>query len=142
MKAAWADGVQLYVRSPYRSYNTQKYLFNKKVQRVINAGTPADQAEAVAAQAVARPGTSEHQTGLAIDFNIADSEFEQMPAYGWMKEHAADYGFIMRYPKDKIDITGVMYESWHWRFVGINVAKEINTLGVTLEEYLALKNAE
>lgn len=141
LKAAWADGVRLYVRSPYRSYNTQKYLFNNKVQRVIKAGTPADQAEAVAARAVARPGTSEHQTGLAIDFNIADSEFEQMPAYGWMKEHAEEYGFIMRYPKDKTDITGVMYESWHWRFVGINVAKEINDLGVTLEEYLDIKKA-
>lgn len=141
LKAAWADGVKLYVRSPYRSYSTQKYLFNNKVQRVIKSGTPAAEAEAVAARAVARPGTSEHQTGLAVDFNIADSEFEQLPAYGWMKEHAEDYGFIMRYPKDKIDITGVMYESWHWRFVGINVAKEINDLGVTLEEYLDIKKA-
>lgn len=141
LDAARADGVKLYVRSPYRSYNTQKMLFTNKVNRVIKGGTPADQAEAVAARAVARPGTSEHQTGLAIDFNIADSEFEQMPAFGWMKEHAADYGFILRYPKDKTEVTGIMYESWHWRFVGINVAKEMNGLGVTLEEYLEQKQA-
>ena len=56
-----------------------------------------------------------------------------------MKEHAADYGFILRYPKDKTDITGIMYESWHWRFVGINVAKEMNAADLTLEEYLAQK---
>lgn len=137
--AAWADGVKLYVRSPYRSYNTQRYLFNNKVQKVIASGTPADQAEAVAATAVARPGTSEHHTGLAIDFNVADSEFEQTPMFDWLMEHGEDYGFILRYPADKTAVTGIMYESWHWRFVGINTAREINQLGVTLEEYLNTK---
>lgn len=140
LQAAKADGVALYVRSPYRSYSTQKMLFQNKVNRVINGGTPAEEAEAVAARAVARPGTSEHQTGLAVDFNIADSQFESMPAFGWMKEHAEDYGFILRYPKDKTEVTGIMYESWHWRFVGINTAKEMNRLGLTLEEYVAQNN--
>ena len=139
LEAARADGVKLYVRSPYRSYATQDTLFKNKVNKVIAAGTPKDQAEAKAAQAVARPGTSEHQTGLAIDFNVASSTFDNSPGFKWMKEHAADYGFILRYPKEKTDITGIMYESWHWRFVGINVAKEINAADLTLEEYLAQK---
>lgn len=141
VEAARADGVTLYVRSPYRSYNTQKYLFNNKVQKVIAAGTPKDQAESKAAQSVARPGTSEHQTGLAIDFNAASSSFATTPAFRWMKEHAADYGFILRYPSGKTEITGIVYEAWHWRFVGIRVAREIMQEGITLEEYLA-KNAE
>lgn len=141
IEAAKADGVRLYVRSPYRSYNTQKTLFQNKVNRVIQSGTPADKAETVAARAVARPGTSEHQTGLAIDFNVAASTFEKSPGFTWMKEHAEDYGFILRYPKDKTAITGIMYEAWHWRFVGINVAKEMNSLGLTLEEYLEQKQA-
>lgn len=140
LKAARADGVELSVVSPYRSYATQNMLFNNKVQRVIADGTPEEQAEAVAATAVARPGTSEHQTGLAVDFNAASLIFETLPACGWMMEHAEAYGFILRYPEGKTDTTGVMYEPWHWRFVGINTAKEINRLGVTLEEYVALKN--
>lgn len=141
IEAAKKDGVTLYVRSPYRSYATQQMLFTNKVNAVIKAGTPADQAEAVAARAVARPGTSEHQTGLAIDFNVASSTFENSPGFTWMKEHAEDYGFILRYPKDKTQITGIMYEAWHWRFVGINTAKEMNDLGMTLEEYLEYKEA-
>ena len=136
---ARAQGVSLYVRSPYRSYATQEMLFNNKVKKVIAAGTPADEAEAKAAQAVARPGTSEHQTGLAIDFNVASSTFEKSPGFRWMMANAENYGFILRYPKNKTDVTGIMYESWHWRFVGINVAKEMNAMGVVLEEYLATK---
>ncbi len=140
LKAARADGVHLAVASPYRSYATQKLYFNNKVKTVIANGTPEEEAEAVAATAVARPGTSEHQTGLAVDFNAASMRFETLPACDWMMEHAEAYGFILRYPENKTDITGVMYEPWHWRFVGINTAKEINQLGVTLEEYVALKN--
>ncbi len=139
VEAARADGVKLYVRSPYRSYATQQMLFTNKVNKVIAAGTPKDEAEAKAAQAVARPGTSEHQTGLAIDFNTASTAFEKSDAFQWMKANAENYGFILRYPSDKTDVTGIMYEAWHWRFVGINTAKEINRLGLTLEEYLAQK---
>ena len=136
LAAAKKDGVTLYVRSPYRSYSTQSYLFNNKVNNLIKAGVAADKAPAQAARAVARPGTSEHQTGLAIDFNVADSIFENSPGFKWMSEHGADYGFIMRYPKDKTAITGIMYEAWHWRFVGINTAREVKSLGLTFEEYL------
>ena len=135
VEAAWKDGVDLKVWSPYRSYATQKMLFENRVKK--EGGD-----EAKAATAVARPGTSEHNTGLCADFNMASSKFENTEMFKWMCENAEDYGFILRYPKDSIDITGVMYESWHWRFVGINAAKEINNLNVTLEEYIKLKGIE
>lgn len=133
--AAQAEGVNLQVWSPFRSYAIQNDLFQRQVNRV---GGDED----LAATVVARPGTSEHNTGLCADFNMADDAFESTPMYTWMCENAEDYGFILRYPKDKIDITGVIYESWHWRFVGIDVAKEINELGLTLEEYIELKNID
>ena len=133
--AAQADGVDLRVWSPFRSYAIQNDLFQKQVARVGGD-------EQKAATIVARPGTSEHNTGLCADFNMADDAFESTPMYAWMCEHAQDYGFILRYPKDKQNVTGVIYESWHWRFVGINNAKEINDLGVTLEEYIELKGID
>ncbi|MBO4432877.1 MAG: M15 family metallopeptidase [Clostridia bacterium] len=135
VEAAWKDNVELYVWSPYRSFDIQKMLFENRVEK--EGGD-----EAKAALAVARPGTSEHNTGLCADFNMASSQFESTKMFKWMCENAEDYGFIMRYPNDKTDITGVMYESWHWRFVGINRAKEINKLGLTLEEYIELKKIE
>lgn len=133
------EGVNLSVWSPYRSYNIQQMLFNRQNQKQIEAGVPESEADAKAASIVARPGTSEHHTGLAADINMADDAFENTPMYAWLTEHCQDYGFIMRYPKDKIDVTGVIYESWHYRFVGINVAKDIKNKGITLEEYLELK---
>lgn len=130
--AAQADGVDLRVWSPFRSYAIQNDLFQKQVNRVGGD-------EEKAATVVARPGTSEHNTGLCADFNMASDTFESTPMYTWMCENAEDYGFILRYPKDKQHITGVIYESWHWRFVGINNAKLINELGVTLEEFIEMK---
>lgn len=136
VEAAWEDGVNLKVLSPYRSYATQKRLFNNKVERVKNSGTPADSAEDVAATVVARPGTSEHHTGLAVDFNSVEDSFEQTAEYKWLSQNAEDYGFILRYTAEKQSITGVIHESWHWRFVGINEAHKINDSGLCLEEYL------
>ena len=130
--AAQADGVDLRVWSPFRSYAIQNDLFQKQVNRVGGD-------EEKAATVVARPGTSEHNTGLCADFNMAGDAFESTPMYTWMCENAEDYGFILRYPKDKQHITGVIYESWHWRFVGINNAKLINEIGVTLEEFIEMK---
>ncbi|MBQ8267114.1 MAG: M15 family metallopeptidase, partial [Clostridia bacterium] len=131
--AAQADGVDLRVWSPFRSYAIQNDLFQKQVNRVGGD-------EEKAATVVARPGTSEHNTGLCADFNMASDTFESTPMYTWMCENAENYGFILRYPKDKQHITGVIYESWHWRFVGINNAKLINELGLTLEEFIEMKN--
>ncbi len=133
--AAQEDGVDLKVWSPFRSYADQNVLFQNQVSRVGGD-------EAKAATVVARPGTSEHNTGLCADFNMADDAFEKTPMYIWMCENAEDYGFILRYPKGKEHITGVIYESWHWRFVGINNAKEINKLGVTLEEYIEMEKID
>jgi len=132
---AQKDGVDLRVWSPFRSHAIQADLFQKQV-------TKWGGDEAKAASIVARPGTSEHNTGFCADFNTSNDWFEDTAMFTWMCENAEDYGFILRYPKDKISETGVIYESWHWRFVGINAAKEINRLGVTLEKYVEMKKLE
>ena len=126
----------LYVRSPYRSYATQKMLFTQETNKWLKTGLSSEEAEAKAATVVTRPGTSEHNTGFSADFNIAEDSFESTPMFTWMQEHAADYGFVLRFPKDKQEITGITYESWHYRFVGINNAKEMNRLNMCLEEYV------
>lgn len=130
----------LYVRSPYRSYATQKMLFDQETKKWLNKGLSSEKAEAKAATVVTRPGTSEHNTGFSADFNIAEDSFESTPMFTWMQEHAADYGFVLRFPKDKQEITGITYESWHYRFVGINNAKEMNRLNMCLEEYVEYMN--
>ena len=138
LDAARKDGVKLAVLSPYRDYASQETLFQKQTERQ-KAADPTltqEQAEAKAATVVARPGTSEHHTGLAADFNMVEDEFENTPMFRWLQKHAEEYGFILRYPKDKQEKTGVIYESWHWRFVGIDAAKDINRTGLCLEEYL------
>lgn len=144
VEAAHKEGVDLRVWSPYRSYSIQQDLFKNKVERVkkANPSYTDEQAEKEAATVVARPGTSEHQTGLAADFNMASSKFDNTAYYKWMKENAEKYGFIERYTAEKQDKTGIIPESWHWRFVGINTAKEINKLGMCLEEYLEYKNID
>lgn len=139
IEAAWKDGVNLLVWSPYRSYAIQNTLFENQVNRCIAKGLSGEAARNEAATVVARPGTSEHHTGLAADFNMASDEFETTPMYTWMQQHAQEYGFVMRYPADKVDVTGVIYESWHYRFVGINTATEMKKLSLTLEEYLDYK---
>lgn len=136
MDKALEDGVRLYVRSPYRSYATQKMLYDNQVKKQLQNGVSEAEAYDKAASIVARPGTSEHHTGLAVDFNIADISFEDTEMSNWLKENADQFGFILRYPENKTDITKVIYEPWHYRFVGIKTAKEIKGLGVTLEEYL------
>ena len=140
LDAARSENIDIGVWSPYRSYATQKMLFEKQVTKQINNGVPKDQAEDKASTIVARPGTSEHNTGLALDINCANHSFEKTAAYKWLKENAENYGFIMRYSADKQDKTGVIHESWHWRFVGINAAKGINRLGMCLEEYVEYKS--
>ena len=132
----------LFVTSGYRDYDTQDYLYNNKVDRVMNeTGCSRDEALDIAATVVARPGTSEHHTGLAVD--LLNNEcweleeyWEDTAAFDWMMENCADYGFILRYPKSSQDITGVIYEPWHYRYVGVEAAREIMSRGITLEEYL------
>ena len=136
LDAALKDNVELYIRSPYRSYSTQNVLFENQVKRCLNGSVSREQAEITASTVVARPGTSEHHTGLAVDLNSVETNFEDTEAFSWLKEHGEEYGFIMRYAVDKQDLTGVIHEPWHWRFVGIKHAKEINRLGMCLEEYI------
>ena len=137
-QAALKDGVKLWVISPWRRNATQTANFNAQVQRVLakNPSFTKEQAEAEAATVVARPWTSEHQLGLAIDFNSVEESFEDTPQFEWLSENAQDYGFIMRYPKSKQSITGVIYEPWHYRYVGVENAKAIKESGLCLEEFL------
>ena len=122
-------GYGLPLLSGFRSYNDQKYLFNSYV---------AKDGEALASTYSARPGQSEHQTGLAFDVGQISDNFGNTPSGIWLKENCHKYGFIIRYLKGKESITGYKYEPWHIRYVGENVATEIYNQGVTLEEYLGV----
>ena len=126
--------------SAWRDYGTQVTLYDAQVKKWKDKGYSQEDAIKEASSRVAVPGTSEHHTGLAVDFNTTDQSFENTKAFKWLKENAENYGFIMRYEKEKMDITGgIIYEPWHWRFVGINIAKEMNSLGMCYEEYCQYK---
>ena len=127
------DGMNVIAMSSYRSYDYQVNLYNNYV---------AQDGKEAADKYSARPGYSEHQTGLAVDVYNLDlpyTSFEETEEFTWMQENAYKYGFILRFPKDKVDITGYQYESWHYRYVGKKVAKEIKDNNLTLEEYIAKK---
>ena len=133
----------IWVQSAYRSYEKQEELFNRKVTEYKNQGKEQAEAEKLAQMVVQRPEMSEHNLGLAADFNTVTNEFENTKAFKWLQENAEDYGFILRYPKDKQDITKITYESWHWRYVGEEHAKVMKEKGYCLEEYIDyLKGAE
>lgn len=139
--AALNDGIRLTCISTYRTYDYQQGLFNNRIQRYINQGYSETDAKVAAAKVVAKPGTSEHHMGLAVDFNSVEQSFENTNAFKWLQKNAADYGFIMRYAEDKQGITKIIYEPWHYRYVGVEHAKAINDLGYCLEEYIEyLKN--
>ena len=133
---------RLFVTSSYRSYEYQEMLYNRYVSDNISAGMSQAEAEAEASKTSARPGESEHQTGLCFDFIVAsmggslDERFENTPAFEWLSKNAHHFGFILRYPEDKVAITGYDYEPWHYRFVGRTAAMEIYHDGLSLEEYL------
>ncbi len=133
--AGLEDGVTLTPFSGYRSYETQTTLYNNKVAVMESQGFVGDQAKIEAATIVMVPGSSEHNLGLAMDIVCCDNWFENEPEYAWLCENAADYGFILRYPKDKQDVTKVIYEPWHWRYVGVETAKAIKASGMVMEEY-------
>lgn len=126
----------MWVQSGYRSIEYQEEVFNKQVQEYISQGKTKKEAEELTLKIINKPGTSEHNLGLAVDFNYATEEFEETTAFKWLQENAENYGFILRYPKEKEEITKVTYEPWHWRYVGVENAKEINKLGYCLEEYI------
>lgn len=132
------------VLSSYRTISKQVTLFNNKVNRVLaaNPGLTRQQAEIEAAKVVAIPGTSEHHTGLAVDIIdtklwALEEEQEDLPAQKWLMENCWRYGFILRYPKNTTDSTGIIYEPWHYRYLGVELATEIHHSGMTVEQYLA-----
>ena len=133
------------VVSAYRDFDHQTRNYNRKVNYYLNKGYSRADAEKEAATVVAVPGTSEHQLGLAVDiidnrlWDLVEAQ-ENQPAQKWLLENSWRYGFIFRYPKDKLDITGIIYEPWHYRYVGRELAEEIYNTGLTFEEYLASLN--
>lgn len=141
IQAAKSEGIYIYVTSSYRDLDKQTDLYNKKVESYVMQGYSYENAKEQAGQVVAVPGTSEHHLGLALDFVSSeyrklDEKQENTKGFQWLEEHSWEYGFILRYPNGETDITGIIYEPWHFRYVGLEAAKEITESGLTLEEYL------
>jgi D-alanyl-D-alanine carboxypeptidase len=144
--AAERDGIRLILISTYRSFEKSEWNFAQKVQALLEEGYSEEEARLEAQRWVAPPGTSEHNTGLAADIVSGDyfdvygreleTEFEGYQGFRWLYDHCADYGFILRYPDGKEEITGIHYEPWHYRYVGAGHAVAIMERGITLEEYL------
>ena len=140
-KAAAADGVTVWMQSGYRSVKYQTSLYERKTKYYLDKGYDNATAKEKAAAVVNPPGYSEHNCGLAADLNSPehtglDEGFEKTAAFHWLCEHAGDYGFILRYPKDAEDKTEIIYEPWHWRYVGVENAAKINASGLCFEEYI------
>ena len=153
MRALGFKDVQ--AQSAYRDYADQQKLFNNYVNEEMNKGLSREEAERIANKYSATPQNSEHRTGLCVDFFIPsvmyelenyghegkfpnDVGFAETETFTWLKENSWKYGFILRYPEDKVDITGYSYESWHYRFVGFDVASIIHQTGLCYEEYLEI----
>jgi len=139
-KAAQRDGVNLVICSPYRSEVRQEKLFTRKIATYMNDGMAYMDAYTKAAQAVTIPGSSEHQVGLAIDiisddYSYLDDGFGKTKAGEWLSENSSKFGFILRYPAGKENITGIEYEPWHFRYVGPDAADVIAKHKITLEEF-------
>ena len=140
-KAAAADGVTVWMQSGYRSVKYQTSLYERKTKYYLDKGYDNATAKEKAAAVVNPPGYSEHNCGLAADLNSPehtglDEGFEKTATFRWLCEHAGDYGFILRYPKDAEDKTEIIYEPWHWRYVGVENAAKINASGLCFEEYI------
>lgn len=142
-----AAGMDVTVCSAYRTESTQNRLYQNKIARLRAAGYSREEALAEAGRWVAPPGTSEHQTGLAVDimatdYPVLDEKQAQTEEQQWLMEHCWEYGFILRYPTDKSSVTGIGYEPWHYRYVGQETAASIYERGLCLEEYIAVPEVE
>ena len=134
-------GNQPRICSAYRTYEKQETLYKRKVQSLMAQGHKEEEAKKLAGTEVAVPGTSEHQLGLAVDIVDAsnwnlDETQAKTPSQLWLMEHCWEYGFILRYPNEKSVITGIIYEPWHYRYVGVEIAMALKDSGLCLEEYL------
>lgn len=145
--AAKEAGFNMVLCSAYRTVEKSAELYQRKVDQYLSYGYSEENAKIEAAKWVAPPGTSEHHTGLAMDLVSSDywnyysdleHDYEKFDSFKWMYEHCAEFGFILRYPKDKQDVTGITYEPWHYRYVGVEAATYIMENGLCLEEYLEL----
>ena len=141
LEACNAEKPRAVVVSGHRTHAYQEKLYKNKVSRVQAEGYSYEDALVEAAKVVAIPGTSEHQLGLAVDivdsrsYSLTDYQ-ATLPAQQWLMEHCWEFGFILRYPDDKTPVTGIIYEPWHYRYVGTELAKELYDTGLTLEEHL------
>lgn len=141
LQGCFDAGLHPVVCSAYRSNATQQRLHNNKIYRLMAAGYGREAAVQEAGRWVAAPGTSEHQTGMALDivsyrYQSLTQKQEETAEQKWLMEHCWEYGFILRYPSDKCDITGIGYEPWHYRYVGREAAAAMRESGLCLEEYL------
>ncbi len=135
-QAAQKDDVWFWVASGYRSVEEQEEVLIRDIEEKKKAGLTEEDARREALRTIARPGYSEHHTGLAMDLNDVSDHFEETKAYRWLQEHSAQYGFVQRYKEEKSGITGIDKESWHYRYVGRAHAQEMERLGLCLEEYV------
>jgi|GEM_PF-784275 len=139
---AASENIRLTVCSAFRTLKVQRTLIERKAQELVASGLDSDLAYSAANRYIAEPGESEHHTGLAVDFltdgvSRLDERFASTKAYSWLTENAHRYGFILRYPKGKEDITHFAFEPWHYRYVGREYAAAIKDSGLCLEEYLS-----
>ena len=134
--AARANGLALFVREGYRTQEEQQEIMDEKIMSYMEEGYSKKEARNLAEKYVAKPGTSEHQLGLSIDINADTTKCSSESVYKWLDENAYRYGFIKRYPSDKVEITGINNEPWHYRYVGYEAAKEMKEQNLCLEEYL------
>ena len=135
-----AQGLSPVVCSGYRTLDKQEKLFNRKVLSYVKAGHTKEESYNLARQTISIPGSGEHCLGLAVDFytrkyHKLERAFEDTPESKWLMEHAQEYGFIMRYGGNKTDITGIQYEPWHYRYVGVEAAKYMKDNELSLEEF-------
>ena len=136
--AAKADGCTLTPYSGYRTFARQQENFDRKVAYYVSQGLSEAEATAQTQTRILPAGASEHNMGFAMDIVSASADFISTKEFSWLSAHAHEYGFILRYPENKTEITGVMYEPWHWRFVGKEAAAEMQKSGQCLEEYLGV----
>lgn len=127
-----AAGYDWHINSAYRSLEKQQSIWDRRYQNYICAGYSSEEAERLVGQSVAVPGTSEHHLGLAVDID------GEVGVLQWLSEHCWDYGFIVRYPEGKTDVTGIIYEPWHFRYVGNELAAQLHETGLCMEEYMQM----
>lgn len=129
-------GLELFVREGYRTTQEQQKIMDEKIEEYRAEGYSHSEAKELAEKYVAIPGTSEHQLGLSVDINADTSKCSSDAVYAWLAENAYKYGFIKRYPSEKVEITGINNEPWHYRYVGTEAAAQMQESGLCLEEYI------